>query len=87
MSDRFRAIWPIVNESIPWADLIAEARRDLAIVAGQAHCRPDWRAGRWSLARSVDVPGSGRTTASVLVYEAPATPIEARPYHARREAS
>lgn len=69
----FRAIWPIVDQRIPYDQLIAEATDDLERLTLHAHCRvTNYGAGRWSIARSSQVPGSGRVTPTVLMYEAPA---------------
>lgn len=69
----FQAIWPILDQRLTYDQLIDEAAHDLPTLVAQAHARiTDWRAGRWSIARSVDVPGSGRITPTVLLYEAPA---------------
>ena len=49
----FRAIWPIVDQRIPYEQLIAEATEDLERLTIQAHCRvTNYGAGRWSIARS-----------------------------------
>lgn len=69
----FRAIWPIVDERLPWDRLIREAEADLELLTAQAHARiTNYGAGRWSIERSCRVPGSGRITETVLMYEAPA---------------
>lgn len=67
----FRAIWPIVDESRKYAELMREAAAEIPTLCAQAHVRVVG-AGRFSIAESVYVPGSGRFTESVLVYEAPA---------------
>lgn len=77
----FRAIWPILDETVPWADLVRQASDDLPEVLARAHARI-LRPGRFSLARSETVPGSGRVAGSVLVYEAPAVRAAQRPYWA-----
>ncbi|WP_210651321.1 hypothetical protein [Nocardioides sp. SYSU D00065] len=69
---RFRAIWPITNERLPFTALVAQAQHDLPFLAAQAHARITGP-GRWSAALSTDIPGSGRVTKWVLLYEAPAT--------------
>lgn len=66
----FRAMWPIVAD-LPASDLFREARCDLPLLAAQAHARIIGP-GRFSFARSVDVPGSGRVSEFVLIFEAPA---------------
>lgn len=69
----FRAFWPIVDQRIPYDQLIAEAAEDVERLALQAHAHiTDFRAGRWSIERSSRVPGSGRVAPTVLIYEAPA---------------
>ena len=75
----FRAIWPITDESVSYADLCRQAANDVALLIGQAHCRLT-KPGRFSIAPAELVPGSGRVTDSVLVYEAPASPLPARSY-------
>lgn len=80
MSDVFLAIWPIVDETVSYADLCRQAERDLPDMIARARvilARP----GRFSIAPSEKVPGSGRITDAVLVYEAPATRAPRRPYH------
>lgn len=67
----FRAIWPIVDETVKYGDLLRQAATELPTLTTQAHVRVIG-AGRFSIAESVYVPGSGRLTDSVLVYEAPA---------------
>lgn len=68
-----RLLWPIVDQRIPYDQLIAEAEEDVERLAIQAHARvTDYAAGRWSIERSAKVPGSGRITPTVLIYEAPA---------------
>jgi hypothetical protein len=67
----FRCIWPIHDETIGYADLCHQARAELPDLIAQAHAEL-LRPGRFSIAPSEWVPGSGRVTESVLVYEAPA---------------
>jgi hypothetical protein len=74
----FRAIWPMTND-LPYRRLIRDAKEDLPLLAAQAHARITGP-GRFSIAESVDVPGSGRTTPTVLVFEAPAVQMQARSY-------
>lgn len=69
---RFRAIWPITNERLPFTALCAQATHDIPHLAALAHARITGP-GRWTCALSTDVPGSGRITKWVLLYEAPAT--------------
>lgn len=76
----FRAIWPIVDETRPYADLCKEAAEDLPRLIATAHAVLE-KPGRFSVAPSEKVPGSGRVTPSVLLYEAPARRSTARrPY-------
>lgn len=77
--DTFRAIWPIVDESVSYAALCKEATAELPAVIARAHAQL-LSPGRFSIAPSVDVPGSGRVTESVLIYEAPATAVPRRSY-------
>ncbi|MCF6376918.1 hypothetical protein L2K70_04820 [Nocardioides KLBMP 9356] len=75
----FRAIWPIVDESMPYADLCREATADLPRLITQAKARL-LRPGGFSIAPAAQVPGSGRVTESVLIYTAPAEPMPWRSY-------
>ncbi len=68
----FRACWPILEDGTPYRALLATAKTELPLLLGQAHARLVGP-GRFSIAESVDVPGCGRTTPTVLVFEAPAT--------------
>lgn len=69
----FLAFWPIVDQRVPYERLLAEAEAELPDLVSRAHARiVDYRAGRWSIARSSRVPGCGRITPTVLLYEAPA---------------
>lgn len=79
---RFMAIWPIVDESVEYHRLCREAADDLPNVLARTGAQVTGP-GRFSIAPSVTVPGSGRITDSVLIYEAPGVPIPRRPYHAR----
>lgn len=67
----FRAFWPITDENRPLQSLIEEARKDLPWLTAQAHAQLAGR-GRWTVERSADVPGSGRVTETVLLFNAPA---------------
>lgn len=79
----FRAIWPIVDEGKSYADLCREAAADLPLLVAQARAKLA-APGRFSVAPSDRVPGSGRVAESVLVFEAPATrDNRARPWLAR----
>lgn len=75
----FRAIWPITDEDQSYANLCRQATDDLPLLIGQAKARLTAQ-GRFSVAASINVPGSGRTTESVLVYEAPAVALARRSY-------
>lgn len=75
----FRAVWPIVDESLSYADLCREAKNELPQVLALAHVEVT-APGRFSIAPSEWVPGSGRTTESVLVFEAPARATRRRNY-------
>lgn len=68
---RFRAVWPITNERLPFTALCAQALLDVPLLAAQAHCRVAGP-GRFSAALSTEIPGSGRVTTWCLIYEAPA---------------
>ncbi len=68
----FRAFWPIVDDTVPPIDLIREAALELPRLTAQAHAVINGP-GRWAIAPSCKVPGSGRVTPTVLLYEAPAT--------------
>jgi hypothetical protein len=74
---KFRAIWPITNERLPFTALVAQATHDLPVLTAMAHARVVGP-GRWSAALSTDIPGSGRITQWVLLYEAPAIPAPRR---------
>ena len=79
----FRAVWPILDESEPYGSLCRQATADLPTLIAQAHAVVLTR-GRFSIAPSSHVPGSGRITDSVLVFEAPAVQDnKARPWLAR----
>lgn len=76
----FRACWPIVDETVSFATMCREAQADLPLLIAQAKAKVI-RPGRFTIAPSVEVPGSGRVTESVLIYEAPAVRAPARAYH------
>lgn len=77
----FRAIWPIVDETTGIRDLIAAAEADLPLLLAQAHAAiTDNTRGRWSIVPSVNVPGSGRITENVLMFEVPARAVPVRAY-------
>jgi hypothetical protein len=73
----FRAVWPIVDEAIPYAELCREAMAEVPRLAAQAHARTRG-VGRFIIVPSDLVAGSGRVTETCLVYTAPAVPL-ARP--------
>jgi len=79
----FRALWPITDDSLTFADLCKQAAGDLPDLVIQAHARL-LRPGRFTIAESAHVPGSGRVTPTVLLYEAPA---EAKPMRSYWKAS
>lgn len=76
----FQALWPITDQSVPWHELIDQARADLPQLLATARAIPLER-GKFHIARSIDVPGSGRSTPTVLVFEARAKRRRARAYH------
>lgn len=74
----FRAFWPITDTSMPMQRLIDQARPDLPWLTAQAHAVITGR-GKWTIELSANVPGSGRVTETVLLFNAPA--VEGRaPY-------
>ena len=75
----FRAIWPIVDETTSYADLCREAAAEIPELVARSRARLA-KPGRFSVAPSEHVPGSGRVTDSVLIYEAPAQPLATRSY-------
>lgn len=75
----FRAIWPITDERQSYANLCREAESDLPLLIAQAKARLTAH-GRFSVAPSSQVAGSGRITESVLIYEAPAMRAPIREY-------
>lgn len=80
----FQAIWPITaaGESMSYGALCLEAEAELPDVIARTRAALT-RPGRFSIAPSSKVAGSGNTTASVLLYEAPARRAVTRPYHRR----
>lgn len=80
----FRAIWPITDPDATWSSLVETASTEVPLLAARAHARITG-AGRFTIADSRLVPGSGRTTKHVLMFEAPAVMRKRREYH--REAS
>ena len=81
--NRFLAVWPIVDDTIPLPDLIAEATADLPAVAMRANAQLVSRPS-WSVRPGSAVPGSGGA-ATVLVCEARAVRCR-RPSDIIREA-
>ncbi len=80
--DTFRAFWPITDPDLTPYQLVAVAAEELPALIVQAHAQVVGR-GQWRILPSVAVPGSGRVTDEVLVYDAPAIPVAPRPYTAR----
>lgn len=76
----FRAIWPITDDATPWVDLCRQAALEVPALAAQAHAHLV-NAGRFSMALSSQVPGSGRVTEWCLLFEARALRKPAREYH------
>lgn len=75
----FRAIWPITDETVTYATLCRQASDDLPLLIAQAKAELI-RPGRFSIAPSSHVPGSGNVAESVLIYDAPARRMPARGY-------
>lgn len=76
----FRAVWPIKDDDPqPYHLLIRQASDDLPTLLTQAAAQQVGM-GRFSVALSTQVPGSGRVSESVLVYEAPVIQTPPRPY-------
>ncbi|UIU47020.1 hypothetical protein [Microcystis phage MinS1] len=67
----FRAIWPITDERLPFTALCAQAWPDIPRLLRRAHATPTGH-GRFTAAPSAHIPGSGRITDWVLIYECPA---------------
>ncbi len=78
----FIARWPITEPHLTLQQLVQSARPDLPDLATRAHARLVG-AGRWTIAASADVPGSGMVTPTVLLYRAPCVPVPRRPYSTR----
>lgn len=74
-----RLIWPILDESLTLGQLIAEAAPEVPMLISRAHAVAAG-VGRFYTAHSWEVPGSGRVSNLVLVFEAPATAAPSRPY-------
>ena len=74
MTERFRAIWPLVHPGVTWSSLVKQAEGDLPMLAAQAHCRIVGRP-TFRVVESEKVPGSGRSTSHVFVCDVPAEPV------------
>ena len=81
----YRCCWPILEDGTPYRDLIRDAKAELPTLIAQAHAKLTGP-GRFSIADSADVPGSGRTTPTVLVFEAPAVEVKRDIYRIREVA-
>lgn len=73
----FRALWPITDHTITFPALCHQAWEDVPHLLLQAHAKPTGH-GRWYSAPSTHVPGSGRVTDWVLIYECPAVKVRRR---------
>lgn len=73
----FRAVWPILDDGTTYRDLVRAAKAEVPLLAAQAHAKLTGP-GRFSIADAIDVPGCGRTTDAVLVFEAPAIEVPRR---------
>lgn len=71
MTALYKAIWPITDISLPFLTLIEQGKAELPDLTRFARVRIAGP-GRWSVAESRHVPGSGGITPWVLIYEAPA---------------
>ena len=70
----FRAVWPLVDETVQFRQIVIEAQAELPRVAYHARAEVIG-AGRWTVVRSSKVPGFGNTTERLLVFEAPARQV------------
>lgn len=68
----FRAIWPVLDWTMPPLDLLTEAAADLETLARRAHADLSGRP-RWSIQPGAQVPGSGGAM-FVVVVDVAATP-------------
>lgn len=77
----FRCFWPITDDKLGMGELIKQATPDVPMLLARAHAAigPN-SSGRWSIAPSASIPGSGRTTDYVLLFEAPARRVPTRAY-------
>jgi hypothetical protein len=69
----FRALWPITDPTLGVGELLATAAADLPLLARQARVELAGE-GRYCVARSATVPGSGNITEWTLLYTCPAVP-------------
>jgi len=69
----FRALWPITDPTLGVGDLLATAASDLPLLSRQARVELVGE-GRYCVARSATVPGSGNLTEWTLLYTCPAVP-------------
>lgn len=77
----FRAFWPITDDKLGMTELIRIATPDIPELLARAHAAIGHdNSGRWSIAPSATVPGSGRVTDFVLLFEAPARRVPTRAY-------
>lgn len=72
----WRAFWPVLNDGLPLADLMAKAQRDLPAVARRHRVELVGRQ-RWSIRPGQDVPGSAGAE-WVVVCESCALVVERR---------
>lgn len=73
----FRAIWPVLDESLTLAEMSEHAAPDLPLLIAQARAKL-LSEGSFTIADATRVPGSGRVTRYVLIYEAPAVRLPRR---------
>lgn len=78
-----RLMWPIFDTdlNVPMNVLAAIAREDVPTLSAQTRAQIVGP-GRWRIDDSCNVPGSGRITPNVLIFEAPAIGIPPRCYQA-----
>jgi hypothetical protein len=84
MTFTFRALWPITDPNCPFLRLCNDAFPDVPALLRQAHAIPTAH-GRFHVAPSAHVPGSGRITDWVLIYECPAFRRPPRAYQIRTQ--
>ena len=68
----FRAMWPIPDTTSSFPELMAQAYAEVPHLARMQRASIVGDAGKFSVALSKDVPGSGNTTQWVLLFVAPA---------------